>query len=169
MATTLPQSNPANASVVAPVADPKRVPMNSPTQRLRVPEISGFKTHWMRGTADRIQQALAAGYTFVSQDEVALNYRGLAEDPTVGGNTDLGSRVSISAGRTDDSGNVVRLILMKIPVKFADEDKTAYENHQESIAEALRSGTTGIKTAPGSDTSNRYTGTENRNIFNRRA
>jgi hypothetical protein len=125
----------------------------------------------MRGVPERIQQALRAGYTFVQEDEVQLNYRGLASNPLGGGNSDLGTQVSIPAGRTDEKGDTIRLVLMKLPIQFWNADQKALDDRQDKIAEALRTGQIGQENAPnGGDNSNRYIpkGAANRNIFNRR-
>lgn len=162
--------NPANTPTTSK-SEPDRIPMSVPLQRLQVVDIPGYHTHWMRGTPERIQQALRAGYTFVQDDEVQLNYKGLASNPLGGGNSDLGSNVSVSAGRTDEKGAVVRLVLMKLPIQFWTADQKALEDRQDKIAETLRTGQIGQESAPGgSDNSNRYIpkGAANRNIFIRR-
>jgi len=160
-------ANPANAKTVAPKAAPARIPMSVPVQRLQVPEIPGFHTHWMRGTPERMQQALQAGYVPVKAEEVAVNYRGLADNPEVGGNTSLGSSVSISAGRADANGQPIRLILMKLPAALWDEDQAAIAAQQDKVADTLRTGSGAVP--QGADVSNRYQGAQNRNIFTRRA
>jgi hypothetical protein len=117
----------------------QRIPMSVPRQRLAVPEISGYHTHWMRGTPDRIAQARQAGYEFVDQDEVGLANFGLADggEATVG--TDMGSRVSVIAGGGDtDHGQATRLYLMKIREEWWMEDQEALERRSESLAQALR-------------------------------
>lgn len=167
MATT---PNPANTPSTAKT-EPDRIPMSAPVQRLQVVDIPGFHTHWMRSTPERIQQAIRAGYTFVEDSEVQLNYKGLASSPLGGGNTDLGSQVSVPAGRTDDRGDSVRLILMKLPVAFWNADQAAIDARQDKIAEALRTGQIGREGAPsGTDQSNRYIPetARNRNIFVRK-
>jgi hypothetical protein len=165
-ATPSKSLNPANAKEVTPQAAPARIPMSVPVQRLQVPEIPGYHTHWMRGTPERMQQALQAGYVPVKSEEVAVNYRGLADNPEIGGNTSLGSSVSISAGRADANGQPIRLILMKLPKALWDEDQAAIAAQQDKTAEALRSGSGAIP--QGADISNRYQGIQNRNIFTRR-
>jgi hypothetical protein len=162
--------NPANTPVKAKT-EADRIPMSVPLQRLQVVDIPGYHTHWMRGTPERIQQALRAGYTYVQDDEVQLNYKGLASSPLGGGNSDLGSQVSVPAGRTDEHGQTIRLILMKLPIDLWNADQKALDDRQDKIAEALRTGQIGQERAgAGSDTSNRYIpkGAANRNIFIRR-
>lgn len=162
--------NPANEAPKAK-RDPGRIPMSAPVQKLEVVNIPGFHTHWMRGTPERIQQALRAGYVFVKQDEVDVNFKGIAGSPLDGGNTDLGTNVSIPAGRTDERGESIRLVLMKLPLELWDEDQKAMEARQDQVAAALRGGQAGMENAPGgSDLSNRYLPSRgnNRNIFVRR-
>lgn len=141
----------------------KRIPMSLPHLKLQVPDLPGYHLHWMRGDAQRINQALAGGYEFVEKDEVALNTFGVADDPEDAEGSDLGSRISVFGGN-DGS----RLYLMKIKLEYWNEDRKAESDRQEKVAELLR-GDKGIA-APGGDNSQRYS-RNNRNIFqpNRRA
>jgi hypothetical protein len=161
-----PANNPSKAK-----ADPEWIPMSAPVQRLQVIDFPGFHTHWMRSTPDRMAQALRAGYTFVQDDEVQLNFKGVASSPLGGGNTDLGSQVSVPAGRADEQGNSVRLVLMKLPLELWNTYQKSLDKHQDRVAEALRTGQLGRETAPsGSDQTQRYIpeSARNRNIFTRR-
>lgn len=118
-----------------------RIPMSVPQLKLEAPDIPGFHCHWMLGTEARITQAKRAGYTFVEPDEVALNYRGIGDDPTEGGNTDMGSLVSVVAGGdVDRGGNAVRLVLMKLRSEWWDDDQRALEKSSDALIEALKAG-----------------------------
>lgn len=154
----------ANPAERAATANPerRRIPMSLPTLKLQVPEIPGYKCRWMRGTTGRLQQALAGGYEFVERDEVALNAMGLADAALSDGNSDLGSRVSISAGEEMAEGQGVRLYLMKIKRELWDEDQRMVDAQHEAIAAQLR-GDKGIQGE--GDNTNRYSKPENRNIF----
>ena len=155
------QDNPANTPAKA-VAGRERVPMSLPLQKMAVPEIPGFHLHWMRGEAQRIQQALAAGYTFVEQDEVDLSRIGIADNESSDGHTDLGSRVSIVSGK-DDQGGAERAYLMKLPLEYWLADQAALEGRNEKVAATIR-GDKGFS-GTGSD-ENRYAPPKaNRNIF----
>ena len=153
-------ANPANPPAKA-VA--RRIPMALPTLKLAVPEIPGYVLYWFRGTGQRIQQALNAGYTFVERDELVLNGGGLATSYDVDGNTDLGSRVSVAAGGDDATGQSSRLYLMKIKQELWDQDQGMVEERHEQIAGQLR-GDKGF-TEGGMDGSHRYSKGENRNMF----
>lgn len=158
-AAEMTASNPANAPETAPK---RRIPMGLPTLKLEVPAIPGYVCHWMRGTPQRIQQATNAGYEFVDQSEVQVNGLGLANDYLGNNHTDLGTRVSISAGGDAEAG---RLILMKIKKELWDEDQLAVNQKHADIAARLR-GDNGLAEA-GMDTSNRYTRGEQRtHMFN---
>ena len=148
------QSNPANAPAKAPA---KRVPLGLPTLKLSVPEIPGYFCHWSRGTQQRLERAIGAGYQFVNRDEVSLNHAGLANGDEQDGNSDLGSRVSVG----DQDG--IRLYLMKLPAELWREDEQLIEAKHEEIAAQLR-GERGLP-QPGADTSNRYSRGESRNLF----
>lgn len=141
----------------------RRIPMALPTLKLAVPEIPGYVCHWFRGTGQRLQQALNAGYVFVERDELVLQGFGLATSYDVDGNTDLGTRVSVAAGGDDQAGQAGRLYLMKIKKElWLEDEELVFEKH-EQIAGQLR-GDKGI-TEPGMDASQRYTRGENRNMF----
>ena len=157
-------TNPASPTERVKV-DRTRVPMSLPNQKLSAPEIPGYHTHWMRGDAVRINQALRAGYTFVEQDEVGMNTFGIADGAESDGHTDLGSRVSVIAGRGEDGG-AERLYLMKLPMEYREQDVKEAAKRQESIAASLR-GDKGFSEG-GMDTSHRYAGkqsNENKNLF----
>lgn len=157
-------NSPANAPAKS-LPEKQRIPMSLPVQKLAAPEIPGFHTHWMRGDAQRIAQALRAGYTFVEQDEVDMNTVGVADSAESSGHTDLGSRVSVVSG-TDEKGGAQRLYLMKLPKELREQDEAVLGQRQEAIAAQLR-GDKGFSEG-GMDTSNRYAGKqsqENRNIF----
>jgi hypothetical protein len=113
--------------------------MSVPRQRLEVPEIPGYHTHWMRGTPDRIAQAHKAGYEYVDQQEVSLANFGVADAGEESLGTDMGSRVSVIAGGGDtDSGQATRLYLMKIREEWWIEDQEGLERRSEALAQTLR-------------------------------
>lgn len=150
------QSAPANKPGVNPsvtpakrVTEKTRIPMSTRTGRLAVPDLEGFHLHWAH--ASRVERMLKAGYEFVEVGEVEVNNMDLAGDMGASGNTDLGSRVSISAGTDVDSG---RLYLMKIRQEWRDQDLERMEQANEVIAAGIRGGTIGAN-GPG-DQSNKY-------------
>jgi hypothetical protein len=164
-AAEMASSNPAN-----PVekTTAKRVPMSLPSLKLEVPEIPGYVCYWFRGTTQRLQQAQRAGYEYVEAGEIELNSVGMANDSLGDGNTDMGTRVSVSAGGGDVEGSQgvaqgVRLYLMKIKKELWDADQVAIDERHEQIAAQLR-GDKGFAER-GADTQNRYSRGENRNMF----
>lgn len=147
------------------VTERTRIPMSLPVQKLAVPDIPGYHSHWMRGDAQRINQALRAGYTFVTPDEVQMNDFGLANGPDDSGNHDMGSRVSHIAGTAAD-GKAETLYLMKLPLSLWEADQKVLGERQEQVAATIR-GEKGFSEG-GMDTSNRYAGAQsnkNQNIF----
>jgi len=121
--------------------DRTRVPMSMPSQKLSVPDIPGYHLHWMASNPGRIAQALKAGYTFVDPDEADVTNTGIADSASASGNTDMGSRVSIVAGRdAGEDGKEQRLYLMKIPLEFWEQDQQALEDRNEQVAATLRGG-----------------------------
>ena len=131
----------------------ERIPMSLPLQKLAVPEIPGFHCHWMLGEA-RCQQALRAGYEFVDSevDGVDLVNTGLADDASKTGNSDMGSRVSVSAGSEMGSdGQGVRLYLMKLRNEWWEEDQKLLEKRNEQVAAAIRGGKIDATNPDGTD------------------
>lgn len=172
--TTSTIPNPANARAVS--AD-NRVPMSLPLQKLEMPKIPGYHTHWMRADESRIRQAMRAGYTFVEQadlDEIGVAARNfdVAGDATANGNSDLGSRITVLSGNeTDATGRPVRLVLMKMPQEWRDADMKAQAESADRTVAALRSdqGVSQEEAAKRQhDMSNRYRGESNRNLFSKR-
>lgn len=159
MAVKSAATNPANAPEKRVR---QRIPMALPTLKLAVPEVPGYVLHWFRGNAQRIQQAVAAGYEYVERDELQVNGTGLANSYDDDGNTDLGTRVSVASGSEDSEGGS-RLYLMKIRQEYWDEDQQAVNARHEQIAGQLR-GDKGFAES-GGDNSNRYSRGENRNMF----
>lgn len=116
----------------------KRIPFSVPQRKLEVPPIPGYYLRWMRGTAARIAQAQRAGFEFVKPEEVELNATILGSD--IGGNTDMGSRVSVVEGSVDDQGQAVRLFLMKQKLEYRNEDNALVQERNDQVAEALTAG-----------------------------
>lgn len=139
----------------------KRVPMTSPTRKLEVPEIPGYKMYWFRGDPGRLQRALRAGYEFVKSDEVDLFSHDLAGNLDLPGQTDMGDRVSVAAqDGADDNGQFLRLYLMKIKLGWWTQDQEHYEAEKiDPIVKSMNSGRIGEGEAPGElpgDSAQRY-------------
>lgn len=117
-----------------------RIPISTPRQKHATPSIPGYYTHWFMDTEARVSQALAAGYEFVTKDEVAINNFGVANDRGELGGSDLGSRVTILAGGEGGNGQAARQVLMKLKQEFRDMDLKAKEARSEKLVEALRAG-----------------------------
>jgi hypothetical protein len=159
-AAEMSKTNPAEPPAKADPAR-KRIPMSLPHRRLAVPALPGYVLRWIRGDRDRLLRAQQAGYSFVERDEIEVGSPGIADNPLSDGNTDMGSRVSRSAG---DSSEGLRLYLMKLPQEYWDEDQKEVDAQQEQIIDQLRGA--GIPaTDPDMDNTNRYYKPGNRNIF----
>jgi len=136
-----PQVNPSTTPREEKKEERTRIPMSVPQQKLSVPDIPGYHLHWMNGNPSRISQALKAGYEFVDPEEVDVVNSGLADSASAHGSTDLGSRVSLSAGSSlDDNGGEQRLYLMKIRQEWWNDDQRKLEDRNEEIAASLRGG-----------------------------
>lgn len=129
-----------------------RIPMSLPTLKMSVPEIPGYHLHWMRGSAQRLLQAQQAGYEFVHPDEIRVNDVSIGGDAQRGGNTDMGTRVSMAEGsEIDGQGQAVRMYLMKQKMEYWLEDQKLLEARNDQIVDALtaniRQGTVGGQAA----------------------
>ena len=154
--------NPANLPEPTKV-ERQRIPMTAAMRKLEVPEIPGYHIQWIRSDPSRVQQALRAGYEFVSNEEVGLNSFDLGGDAKNSGNTDMGSRVSVVDGSDVGSdGQVIRSYLMKQRKELHEEDEALIQAQNDRVVEAL---TAGLKAgrvggpAPGEtgeDTGHRY-------------
>jgi hypothetical protein len=132
------RDNPANAPQMR-VTEENRIPMSTPELKLSTPDIPGYRQYWF--LSRNVERALRAGYTYVDFDEVSMQGTGYANDLADSGSTDLGTRVSLEAGRGGDWHNQPeRLYLMKIRQEWFDQDQQKLEDRNEEIARALRGG-----------------------------
>lgn len=146
------------------------VPMTSATLRLQVPHKDGWHRHWFRGTPERIQRARQAGYRFVDKTDPSVSVRNfdLGGSEAEDGSTDLGSRVSVISGDDIGSdGQPGRLYLMECPQHYYEAAQKILADRNESVAAAIRGGTTGAGSngETGSDVGKRYTKGEVPNLF----
>lgn len=160
--------------------DADYIPMTLPQQRLAVPPIPGYHTHWMMNTPERVATALRAGYEFVTSEEVNLNNFDLGGDAKTDGNTDMGTRVTVLASSYGDGsigrdGQPARLILMKQREELYRKHQKHLENRNDGIADALTSsfkqGTVGGRAEgeTSEDMGKRYVGNRGKipDLFNR--
>jgi len=144
VAKAAPQSNPANEPAKR-AQEVSRIPMDVPNQKLAVPPLSGFYLYWHLGK--NVTRALRAGYTFVDGDEVEIEQAGVATGKATSGSTDLGTRLSVSAGSSGEEEEE-RLYLMKLPLSLHEADMAAKTAKNEDIAVALRAGQLGAEGDP---------------------
>jgi hypothetical protein len=150
---TTEKTNPANGGT----KERRRIPMSVPVQKLEVPEIPGYHLHWFVNDPARIKRALDGWYEFVEEKEIETTPSGLGSSTAAGGNTDLGSRVSIVAGKQlGKDGQPERLVLMKIKDEYYQEDQQLAEQGVERIAASLRGGMLGSEQDARGDTQQRY-------------
>lgn len=120
-----------------------RVPFGSVNSQLSATEIPGYHLHWINDWhpqyADRVQQALKAGYRFVTESETETA-------PILGYKTrDLsGNRVSRTVG-TQPSGEPITSYLMKIPTAWWLEHQKQVWDHADRVDNAIRRGASGSK------------------------
>ncbi len=144
-ATHMAPHNPASGQEATP-QERRRIPLSVPQRKLQVPAIPGFHLRWLRGIG-RAQQALQAGFEFVSPDEVSLNSVGPGGDASHSGNSDMGNRVSVVEGGEIEGGQAVRMYLMKQKMEFYLEDKQILDKINDKTAanltQAYKTGTVG--------------------------
>jgi len=94
----------------------------------------GMVTRWFNDQDGRVEQAQAAGYTFVNP----AHARSLGHNAIHEGNTDVGSKVSKIVTKGRDL--VMRAYLMEIKKEFYDEDFAAKMAVNDKVDEALALG-----------------------------
>ena len=142
----------------------KRIPMSVPRQKLSVPPVPGYRLFWVMGTPEKMMQAEQGGYEYVSADEACLTNFDFGGNTYLDGNTDLGTRVSVIAGREIGYDNQpIRLYLMKIKQEWYEEDMKLKEASTDSTLAAIKGGYQGDNVDPQS----RYVSQRsNLNFFN---
>jgi len=113
---------------------PPRVPMNTARQRLQTREIEGYRLYWFK--EENVPAAIDAYYEFVNPHEVHLNQLTVANSAVQPGGTDMGSRMSLVADKTD-AGLPVRAYLMKIKLEYYKEDQADFAKRNGTVLEAM--------------------------------
>lgn len=163
------QQSPANEKLELPK---NYKPMSTATLRLEVPNKPGWHRHWFRGTPGRLARAQQAGYRFVDQEDCDVNNFDLAGDSKAAGSTDLGSRVSVSAGDEGSvEGQAGRMYLMECPEHLFEHSQEILGERLDKIADALKGGMVGAgeKGETSRDVENRYMkNTKSPSLFTKR-
>ena len=136
--------NPANeiGSAAVPVEKRQRMSMALPRLKLEIPPdcCPGYHLEWILGSASEISRALNGGFEFVTPEEVHLNNVSFAGDVNQSGSTDLGNRVSVSAGATGSDQASAKLYLMKLREEWYAEDNEIRAERQRGIVANLTAG-----------------------------
>lgn len=115
-------ANPANVPEATAAKEPsarKRIPMSVPQRKLEVPKLPGFVLYWFRES--NVPRALQAGYEFVDATELPVNQHNVATDKGISGNQDMGSRIRLVGGLTEQN-DAIYAVLMKIKEEYWNED-----------------------------------------------
>jgi len=113
----------------------QRIPIGVPRQKLSVSnEIPGYRLYWFNDYPGRIEAAEAAGYEFVTNQEVKIN------DFVTVGNADLGSKVKRLVGKNED-GSPLYAYLMKIRLEWFEEDQRELQAQIDRTDSSIRRGT----------------------------
>lgn len=121
-------------------ADFVRVPFGNHNAQLVSTKIPGHHLHWINDwhpqMTDRLQQALRAGYRYVSPEEVDTYPASNGGNP----NADLGgTRVSRIVGTRPD-GQPITAYLMKIPEQWWMEHQKPIAERADAVDKAIRRG-----------------------------
>lgn len=133
--------NPANQPEKR-VTEATRIPMSIPVLQLEVPEIPGYHLYWF--LERNLARALRGGYEFVDPEETDIVNKGVADDPTASGSSDMGTRIS-RIGSVDDQNKPELLYLMKIRDEWYQKDQAMLGERNDKIAQALRAGLVGAE------------------------
>jgi hypothetical protein len=130
-----PENNPANVPTAVEAPRRRRIPFSSHRRTLEVRPIPGYYLYWFRER--NVVAAMDAGYEAVDAKEVYLNaphsYGSLVAR---GGNTDLGSNVSVVA----DKSTGERMILMKLRMEYHLEDQAEDDAFDAAILSGIFTG-----------------------------
>lgn len=113
----------------------RRGVFNGTSQKLTVHgDIPGYHLHIFNDVPGRIDEALTAGYEFVSPDEIG----GVASG-VVSRNTALDDKVRFLVGN-DGNGNGLYGYLMKIKQEWFEEDQQMAQSRNDVVDNAIRAG-----------------------------
>lgn len=113
----------------------RRGVFNGTSQKLTVyGDIPGYHLHIFNDVSGRIDEALTAGYEFVSPDEI-----GGVANGVVSRNTALDSKVRFLVGN-DGNGNGLYGYLMKIKNEWFEEDQQLSQSRNDLVDHAIRTG-----------------------------
>ncbi len=105
---------------------------------------AGYYCHWVNDHDVRVQEELAKGYQFVTQDEVELS-------PLIGApSTSLDNKVSRYVGTKAD-GSPLSAYLMKIPARWKRENDVEDQRRPDQVDRQIRQGI--VKQADGDNSS----------------
>jgi hypothetical protein len=104
----------------------ERVPLGVPRLKLQAEDRPGYQRRWLNDKGTRIDDALKAGYQFVTVDG--------KED-----SSDVGNRISRLVG-VQEGGQPMRAYLMEIPETWYREDQAAKQAQIDKIDSQIRRG-----------------------------
>jgi hypothetical protein len=113
-------------------ARPKRVPLHEQRDQLSTSQKTGFVRRWVNDVPGRVDKFLRAGYTIVTDKNVAVGVEGVTS-----GNNSLGSGATKNVGRTR-SGDGTQAILMETTVEQYEADQKAKQSIVDSSDLAMK-------------------------------
>lgn len=113
----------------------KRIPMSTAQRKMEVAAIDGYYLYWFAEI--NLPAAMQAGYEFVDRSETNLIQTGLANDKSISGNTDLGTRVSMIGSLDGPLGGPERAYLMKLRQEWRDEDRKVIDDRNAAIVGSI--------------------------------
>ena len=95
--------------------------------------IPGYHLHVMTDSGNRIQEALDAGYEFVTQQEI-----GDVSTNVVSGNSDLGDRIRFLVNPRTGEGKDMYGYLMKQRLEWYEEDQRTLQAKNDQVDKAIK-------------------------------
>jgi hypothetical protein len=95
---------------------------------------AGWTLHIFNDTPGRVEEALSAGWEFVTREEIG----GVVQN-VVDGNTDLANKIRFRVGQ-DEAGDALFAYLMKTPTYAYLAEQREIQNRNDRIDSAIRSG-----------------------------
>lgn len=112
----------------------KRVPLGTLRTKLTVAPIDGYVLRWINDVENRILNADAGGYEFVTYEE--LGDRQIGQNNATPDSRELGTKVSKTVGVTEN-GTPLVAYLMKIRQEWYDEDQASKQRNIDSMETGL--------------------------------
>ena len=114
----------------------ERVPLGILRQKLRAEQREGFSRRWINDKPGRLDDAVSAGYSFVSDPDDGLKIGDGNDASQIGG---VGTVISRTVG-VHEGGRPMRAYLMEIDQETYDEDQEEKTRQVDEKEDSIRRG-----------------------------